>query len=400
MAKKAEVSVQEHRYDRLLLVATLVLMSVGIVMVYSASVFAAETRWGDGAHFLKRQMLFAGIGVVALVTTLQIPHQVWQKLAYAMLLVGFVLLVVVLVPGVSSSVKGANRWIDLYVVRFQPAEAIKILFVIYLSAFLANHRERLADWRVIWIPQMIVTAGIVGLLMLQPDFGSSIICAGMMMLMVWLAGCRNLHLGALVLLVVPLGLVAIALEPYRVKRLFAFLSPDADPLGVGYQINQALISFGSGDWTGVGLGGSRQKLLYLPDAHTDFIFSIIGEELGLVGVVVMVTLYGTVVWRGWTIARRATSPFGQLLAYGLTALIGFQAATNMAVATALLPTKGLTLPLVSYGGSSLIITSVAIGLLLNISRRIPAPAWLDRSRAPKKKRGPKRSTAAVQGAEA
>jgi cell division protein FtsW len=197
-----------------------------------------------------------------------------------------------------------------------------------------------------------------------------------MLLLLWVAGARNLHTGALILGGLALVVVAILHEPYRMKRMTGFDAPESDPQGIAYQINQALISFGSGELTGLGLGESRQKLLYLPDCHTDFIFSIIGEELGFAGVVGVMLTFLAFVWRGVGVARRAASPFGAMLAFGITAQIGFQAIVNMAVVTALLPTKGLTLPFVSYGGSSLVLSCAAVGILLNISRGEPPPAWL------------------------
>ena len=375
-APENPTSLVVHRYDRVVLGVTLALMAVGVVMVYSASIVSAELRNGDSGYYLGRQLAYCGLGLVALVAGLNLHHDILRRLAIPVLVAALVLLVVVLLPGISASAKGAARWINLGPARFQPSEAMKLAWIVFLAAFLSRRQEELADWRAAWRVPMLMLAAISGLLMLQPDFGSTLICGGLMVLMVWAAGGRWLHVGGLGLLGVGLVFAAVYKAEYRVRRLVAFWNPEADPQGAAYHINQALISFGSGEWTGLGLGGSRQKLLYLPEAHTDFVFSIIGEELGFIGAAVIIALFAVFVWRGFRIARNASSAFGALLAFGITAEIGFQAATNMAVAVALLPTKGLTLPFVSYGGSSLVTVCAAVGVLLNISRRQPPPSWL------------------------
>ncbi len=366
----------QQRYDRLLLLATLALMGLGIVMVYSASIVSAEVRTGDAMFYLKRQVMYVAAALVLLVTAANVHHEVLRHLARPLLAVVGVLLIVVLVPGVSATAKGAARWLALGPVRFQPSEAAKIVWIVFLAAFLADRQHLLTRWRTAWGVPMLLLGVMGALLMKQPDFGSTLICSGLMVLMVWAAGGRWLHVGLLAGLGAVLVPFAVLFEEYRMRRLLAFLSPEADPQGASYHINQALISFGSGEWTGLGLGGSMQKLLYLPEAHTDFVFSILGEELGWVGVAVVIVLFALFVWRGFHVARRASSAFGALLAFGITGLVGFQAMTNMAVATALLPTKGLTLPFDSYGGSSIVTLGAAVGVLLNISRRQPPPAWL------------------------
>ncbi|MCA9542320.1 MAG: putative lipid II flippase FtsW, partial [Myxococcales bacterium] len=366
------------RYDRVLLAVTFALMGLGVVMIYSASIVSAEARTGDGAFYLKRQIAYIGVALMGLIAGLNIHHDLWRRLARPAFIVAVLMLMVVLVPGISAHAKGASRWIDLGPFRFQPSEAVKLAWIVFLARFLAARQHRVHELRATWGVPAMCLAGLGALLMAQPDFGSTLICSGLMVLMIWAAGARWLHVGALFFAGAALIPVAIIAEPYRIKRLLAFLDPENDPQGVAYHINQALISFGSGDWTGMGLGGSRQKLLYLPEAHTDFIFSILGEELGVLGVALVITLFAIFVWRGFRIARRAPSAFGALLAFGLTAEIGFQAATNMAVATALLPTKGLTLPFVSYGGSSILLLGTSVGILLNVSRGEPPPEWLHR----------------------
>lgn len=379
-----------HRFDRVLLAVTFLLMGFGVVMVYSASVVSAELRFGDGAYYLKRQLFYLAAALVAMVVTLNIHHDTWRKLARPFLGVTLLMLVVVLLPGVAAVAKGASRWIDFGPFRFQPSEALKLSWIVFLAFFLSKNQERIHQLKHGWAVPALVMAVLAALLMKQPDFGSTLICGGVMFLMIWAAGARWLHVGGLVVIAGALVPIAILIEPYRVKRFLAFLSPEDDPQGVAYHINQALISFGSGEWTGMGLGASKQKLLYLPEAHTDFVFSILGEELGLVGVAAVMVLFALFVWRGFRIARFASSSFGALLAFGITAEVGFQAMVNMGVATAVLPTKGLTLPFISYGGSSLITLGAAVGMLLNISRREPPPAWLHRLPEPTDWHWPKR----------
>lgn len=365
-----------HRYDRLLLLLTFLLMGFGVVMVYSASIVSAEARTGDAAYYLKRQLGYAVVATVAMVITMNLHHDLLRRLARPLFVVALGMLVVVLIPGLAASAKGAARWIDFGPFRFQPSELAKLAWITLLAEMLARRQADLQKFRVAWGMPLGGMVVLGGLLMLQPDFGSTLICGTLMMLLVWASGARWLHVGLFVGAGAALVPIAILAEPYRVKRFLAFLSPEEDPQGVAYHINQALISFGSGEWTGLGLGGSMQKLLYLPEAHTDFIFSIVGEELGLVGVACVMAAFAVFVWRGFRIARRATSAFGALLAFGITAEIGGQALINMAVATAVMPTKGLTLPFISYGGSSILTLGAAVGVLLNISRCEPPPAWL------------------------
>lgn len=371
-----DTRVVQYRYDRVLMGVTLVLMGIGVVMVYSASIVSAEAKFGVGEFYLHRQAAFCGIGLCLMLLMLNTHHDLWRRIAKPLFAIALALLVIVLIPGLSASAKGAARWIGFGPLRFQPSEAIKLTWIILLAWFLSKRQHELDDLKTAWGRPVLALGAIGALLMMQPDFGTTLICSGIMVLMIWAAGARWLHVGGLFLIGAALVPIAILAEPYRVKRLLSFLDPEHDPQGASYHINQALISFGSGDWTGMGLGNSRQKLLYLPEAHTDFVFSIYGEELGWVGVAIVIFLFAVFIWRGFSIARNAPTAFGALLAFGITAQIGFQAATNMAVATALLPTKGLTLPFISYGGSAMMLLCVAVGILLNISRQEPPPAWL------------------------
>jgi cell division protein FtsW len=364
-------------YDRGLLLVTFLLMGVGVVMVYSASIVTAQAEQSNEAFFLNKQLLFIGLSLTAMAVTMNIHHCIYKRFGYILFGLSLLLLASVLIPGLGIEAKGAYRWVGYGSIRYQPSEAAKIAWVLFLATYLTAHQDKLHRWKDSWLVPTLALGAIVGLLVLQRDLGSTVICASLLMLMIFAAGARLRHmfaaigagLGALVLL--------ILMEPYRIRRFISFLNPEADRQGDSWQLYQALISFGSGNWTGLGLGGSHQKLSYLPEAHTDFVFSIVGEELGVVGVLTIIILFATLVWRGFLIARQANTVFGSLLAFGITAAIGGQAIANMLVAIGLLPTKGLTLPLISYGGSSLITTGLAIGILLNISRRQPPPVWLN-----------------------
>ena len=364
-------------YDRVLLLVTFLLMGIGVVMVYSASIVTAQAEKSNEAFFLHKQLFFIGLSLTIMVVTMNVHHCVYKRFGYVLFGLSFLLLGAVLIPGLGIEAKGASRWIGYGSIRYQPSEAAKIGWVLFLATYLTAHQDKLHRWKESWLVPTIALGCIVGLLIIQRDLGSTVICASLLMLMIFAAGARLRHmfvaigagLGALVLL--------ILMEPYRVRRFISFLNPEADRQGDSWQLYQALISFGSGNWTGLGLGASHQKLSYLPEAHTDFVFSIVGEELGVIGVLAIIILFATLVWRGFLIARRANTVFGSLLAFGITAAIGGQAIANMLVAIGLMPTKGLTLPLISYGGSSLITTCLAIGILLNISRRQPPPAWLN-----------------------
>ena len=367
-----------YRYDRILFGVVVCLMSLGIVLVYSASIVSAEQNFGDAQFYLKRQSIYALISLAIMGIAMNIHYSIWEKLSKLVLGVGIIGLVVVLIPGVATSIKGAVRWISLGPIRIQPSEIVKLAWIIFLAAFIAKRGQHIKSFRSGWTQPMILMGLIAGLLMSQPDFGSTLICAGMMVLLLWVGGASWSHLIGMFSCGVGLVIAAVISEPYRMKRIMAFVNPSADTLSVSYHIRQALISFGSGDWQGLGLGQSRQKLFYLPEAHTDFVFSILGEEMGLLGVVFVICLYAVFVWRGLRLTRLTMNTFGGMLAFGLTAEIGFQAITNMAVSMALLPTKGLTLPFVSFGGSSLVSLGLASGILLNISKNQPVPHWFDR----------------------
>lgn len=354
-------------FDPLLLFAVLALVGFGLVMVYSASAITAYDKLGDSFFFLKRQAAAAAIGFVAMALAMKLGYRRMARLAYPVLLIAIALLVVVLVPGVGTVVGGARRWLRVPGVSVQPAELAKLAWVIYLAYSLAKKQEKVKSFSIGFLPHLGVATLLVVLCMLEPDFGSAVALLFLMFVMLFAAGARLSYLVGLVLAAIPFAYAAIATSPYRMKRITAFLDPWANRQGSGYQVAESLMSIGSGGLTGLGLGEGRQKLYFLPEAHTDFIFAIVGEELGLVGVGLLVLLYAVVIWRGLRAALRATEAFGTYLGLGVTSLIAFQACVNMAVAMGLVPTKGLTLPFISYGGSSLVVLMGAAGLLLSVS---------------------------------
>lgn len=354
-------------YDPVLLAAIFGLVGFGLVMVYSSSAITAQDKLGDGFFFLKRQAFAAAIGLVAMAVSMKLGYRRMARLAYPLLVVAVILLIAVLIPGIGTKVGGAKRWIRFPGVSIQPAEIAKVAWVIYLSYSLAKKREKVQHFSIGFLPHLGIAGFLVMLCMLEPDFGSSVALLFLMFVMLFAAGAKLSWLVGSVLLAIPFAYTAIATSEYRMKRITAFLDPWANRQGSGYQVAESLMSIGSGGVSGLGLGDGRQKLFFLPEAHTDFIFAIIGEELGLLGVAALISLYGLVIWRGIRASLNATEPFGTYLGLGITTLIGFQAVVNMSVAMGLVPTKGLTLPFISYGGSSLIVLMGAAGLLLSIS---------------------------------
>jgi len=357
------------RFDRVLLMAVMTLVALGLVMVYSASAITAQEKLGDGFYYLKRQAAAAGLGLLAMTLALRIGYRRLARLVYPLLVCVLVLLVVVLLPAVGTTVGGARRWIRLLGFSIQPAEIAKLAWVLYLAYSLAKKRERVALFSVGFLPHLLMAGVLVALCMAEPDFGSSVAIVFLLFILLFAAGTRLSYLVGSVLLAMPVAYRAIASSSYRKKRILAFLDPWAHRHDAGYQVAESLMSIGSGGLLGLGLGDGRQKLFFLPEAHTDFVFSIIGEELGLVGVAVVLGLYAVVIWRGVRASLQASEPFGTYVGFGVTCLIGFQAVVNIFVAMGLLPTKGLTLPFISYGGTSLIVMMGAAGILLSLSVR-------------------------------
>ena len=363
---------QSHRsqsvfYDVQLLFPVLFLVGIGIVMVYSASSALAIKKFGSDYFFLKKQALFAFSGVVVLVVSRHFPYRYYRILAYPLLGLSLALLAVIQFTNLGLSVGGSIRWLQLGSFSFQPSELARIALVIYLAYSMEKKREKIKNFSIGFIPHVMVLGVFVVLIFMQPDFGSVVILGALTWIMLFIGGVRFSQLLASLLVILPVGYLFLINAEYRVKRILGFLNPWEYPADEGYQMVHSLMAFGTGGLWGTGIGKGYQKLFYLPEPHTDFIFSVIGEELGLLGVLIIIGLYAWIVMRGIAIARKAQDLFGAYLAVGLTVAMGLQIVVNMGVALGLLPTKGLTLPLLSYGGTSLLINMASIGILMNIS---------------------------------
>jgi cell division protein FtsW len=358
--------------DMWLLATALVLLSVGVVMVYSASAIVAAERFHDPHFFLKKQLFWAVLGSLALWAALRLDYRRLEGWMLPLLIVATVMLVLVFVPPFGQSINGTRRWLRLGPVSFQPAELAKLSLVVFLAAFLARRRESLDDFWRGFLPPLAIAGTLALLVVAQPDLGNAVTLVSLTFALLFLAGSRVRHLSVVLLAALPLVVIAILAAPYRLRRVLAFVDPWQDPRGSGFQIIQSWLALGAGGPLGRGIGESRQKLFYLPEAHTDFIFAIIGEELGFVGAVAVVALFVVLVWRGLRIGLRAPDAFGAYLALGITVLLGTQAVVNLGVVTGLLPTKGLPLPFISFGGSALVVTMLATGVLLNLSQHADA----------------------------
>jgi cell division protein FtsW len=361
------------RYDLSLILAAAALASVGIVMVASSSIAVADGQNVGPFYYLARHVVFLCLGIAAC-TVLARTELAWlERNAVPFLLVGFVLLLLVFVPGIGYRVNGARRWIHLGISGFQSVEAVKLFMIVYLASYLVRHREKVQGSFFGVIKPLGIAVLVAGLLLAQPDFGSATLLLAVTLGMVWLGGARFSNLAALGLLALPaIGWAAFSSD-YRVKRLTSFLDPWADPFKDGFQLTQALIAIGRGEWLGVGLGSSVQKLFYLPEAHTDFILAVIAEELGFAGIVLVLVLFGWLIGRGFYIGLRAVERgqrFAGYCAFGVSLMIALQALVSIGVNLGVLPTKGLTLPLISSGGSSVMMTCAAIGLLVRVSYEV------------------------------
>jgi len=344
------------------------LICLGITMIYSSSGIYALQELGDNLFFLKRHVLFLMIGLIAALGIMAFDYRLLQRYSKPLLLFGILLLVLVLIPSIGKSSYGARRWFRIGSLNFQPSEFMKLIMMIYIADFLSRKHNQIKRFWAGFIPPLIVTGTVCGLILKQPDLGTALLIGAIVIIMLLIAGVRLTHLGLLGILVLPFYYFFIHQVPYRLRRIVVFLDPWKDSQGAGFQLTQSQIALGSGGVFGVGLGKSMQKLFYLPAAHTDFILSIIGEEMGLVGTLTVVGLFFVFIWQGARIAKRVDDPFGYYLAIGIVSMIGMQAVINIGVSIGALPTKGLTLPFVSYGGSALVINMVCVGLLLNISR--------------------------------
>ncbi|MDQ1912991.1 stage V sporulation protein E [Paenibacillus sp. GD4] len=354
--------------DFLMLGSTLLLLAIGVVMVYSASAVMALREHGDAFFYLKRQGLFAALGVVAMFFTMNTDYVVWKKYSKLLLLICFVFLVAVLIPGIGVVRGGARSWLGIGSFGIQPSEFMKMGMIMFLSKWLSEDQGKITHFTKGLLPPLGLVGLAFGLIMLQPDLGTGAVLVGASLLIIYTAGARLVHLSyfGLVGLIGFVGLIIAA--PYRLKRITAFLDPWEDPLGAGYQAIQSLYAIGPGGLVGLGLGMSRQKYSYLPEPQTDFIFSIIAEELGFIGGSLVLVLFTLLVWRGMRTAITAPDTFGSLLAAGIVGMIAVQVIINIGVVIGMFPVTGITLPLISAGGSSLTLMLTAIGILLNISR--------------------------------
>jgi cell division protein FtsW len=354
-------------FDSSILLLAVVLTCFGVVMVYSSSSIMAAKRYGDGFYFLKRQGLFALIGFAVMVLVMQIDYHRLRRLAVPFFLGCAALLVAVLIPGLGSHAGGASRWIRLPGFSVQPAELAKLGLVMYMAHSLSKKGEKIRSLKFGFIPYVVVLACLLFLVLLQPDLGSAITLAAVAMMMLLVAGTRLTYVLSMGILAMPFLYFAVMNVDYRRRRIMAFLNPWEDPTNTGFQIIQSWIAIGTGGLFGNGLGEGKQKLFFLPEAHTDFIFAVVGEELGFAGVLVIAAMFLLLVLRGTRAALNAPDDFGRNLAFGVTLLLGLQAFVNIAVVLGLLPTKGLALPFISYGGTSMVTTLLAVGILLNVS---------------------------------
>lgn len=359
-------------WDEVLLWSALLLLFGGLVMVYSASIATAEASRFTGnqpAYYLIRHSIFVAIGLLAGACVFQIPLTLWQKMAPLLFLVGVILLLVVLIPGIGREVNGARRWLPLFVVNLQPSELMKLFAVLYAADYTVRKMPVMHDLKKALLPLAGAMVVVAGLLLLEPDFGAFVVITSIVLGILFLGGMRARLFAFLFAVLLTAFALLIYFSPYRRERIFGFMDPWADPFGRGYQLSHSLIAFGRGELFGVGLGGSVEKLFYLPEAHTDFLLAVIGEELGFAGVLAVVILFAILVQRTFAIGRRAVTLgrlYPALVAMGVGIWIGVQAFVNMGVNVGLLPTKGLTLPLMSFGGSGILANCVALALLLRV----------------------------------
>ena len=375
--------------DPVLFTITATLLLSGLVILASASISISDSISGDPFYYVKRQLMAAALGICGAFICILLPVRVWRNLGPLLLLVGFALLIVVLIPGVGYTVNGSTRWLRIGVMNLQVSEPARLCIILYIAGYLVRHNKSLRASFAGFLRPMFLLVGASALLLAEPDFGAAIVLLATALAMLFVAGARLrdffLFFGVGVFTMVALAISS----PYRLNRVTGFLDPWSDPFNSGFQLTQSLIAVGRGDWFGVGLGDSVQKLFYLPEAHTDFVFAVLAEELGFVGVTVTVLLFGVIVYRAIRLGPRAAAlgmPFHGLVSTGLALTIGLQAFINMGVNIGLLPTKGITLPLISYGRTSAVITLITLGLLLRIQHEVQRAAIRDEARQQRKKK--------------
>jgi cell division protein FtsW len=345
----------------------LLLTGIGVLMVYSSTALLSIRQYGDGFHYLLNHLFTIIMGTMAMFMVSRLDYQYLMKASVFLLIFSFMLLLLVFIPHVGLSVNGARRWIRLWPTTFQPSELVKLSIVIFLAGYMSKNIYRMKDLKYgILVPVSIMVL-FQSIILLQPDFGGMMNIGILTLGLLYLGGARLRYLISLILVALPAVYILIASSPYRWKRVIAFLDPWSDPFGSGFQLVQSFIALGRGNIFGAGIGNSKQKLFFLPEAHTDFIFSLIGEEMGLVGTMMVIGLFIWLITKGIHIAGKTEDHFGYYLSMGLTMMIGVQAIINIAVTTGLMPTKGLPLPFISYGGSALLVNMIAAGILINIA---------------------------------
>jgi cell division protein FtsW len=359
-----------RRFDYILLIAVLALVGIGIVMVYSTSAILAGDRFQDPYFFLKRQILYAGVGFVLMILMTFLPYGVLKRFAYPIFFVSILFLIAVLIPGIGHRAGGSMRWLKIQSLSFQPSEFAKLGLIVFLSYLLTKKEEKIRSFSFGFLPTILLSGLVIVLVLKEPDFGAALFMAAVVFLLLFVSGVRLIYILSALLVTAPVVYYFLTNVAYRQKRLMSFIRPWEDPTGTSFQIIQSFLSFGSGGLFGLGLGEGRQKLFFLPAPHTDFIFSGIGEELGLIGAMVVVLLFIILTLRGIQIGLSLEDRFGAFLALGITLMISLQAIINVGVVLGLLPTKGLTLPFISYGGTSLIANLAGVGILLHLSTHV------------------------------
>lgn len=354
--------------DFILIMVTLTLLAVGLIMVYSASAVWADYKFDDSFFFAKRQLLFAAVGVFAMFFIMNVEYWTWKNWAKVLIIICFVLLVLVLIPGIGVLRNGSRSWIGVGAFSIQPSEFMKLAMIAFLAKYLSENQRYITSFRKGILPSLLLVFSAFGMIMLQPDLGTGTVMVGTCVVMIFISGARVMHFAWLGIAGLA-GFAALVLSaPYRIKRITSFLDPWEDPLNSGFQIIQSLYAIGPGGLFGLGLGESRQKFFYLPEPQNDFIFAILAEELGFIGGTFVLLLFSLILWRGIRIALGAPDLFGSFLAVGIVSMIAIQVMINVGVVTGLMPVTGITLPFLSYGGSSLTLMLMAVGVLLNISR--------------------------------
>ena len=384
LPESARRNPMEQCVDWTLLSTALVLLGIGLVMIASASVGIAERQTGDPGYYLTRQLLYVGIGLTVSWVAWRIPLSVWERIGPMLIIASLVLLCALFIPGLGRTVNGSTRWLLLGPFNLQVSELVKLSMIIYLAGYLMRRGDEVRNTVGGFLMPMALVMAFAALLLAEPDFGATVVLGATALGMMFLGGVRLWLFGVLVSMALGSMAVLAISSPYRMERLTAFLNPWADPFNSGFQLTQALIAFGRGEWFGVGLGASVQKLFYLPEAHTDFVYAVLAEELGTVGATAVVMLFVLLIARIFRIGRNAAEAglgFGAHLCYGIALWFAMQAFINMGVNMGLLPTKGLTLPLMSYGGSSIVVMCVAIALVLRVALETPKRGVTQRAAA-------------------